>query len=195
MLSNQQREIDWSIELDPWGNTIKEHNPKNLEQLIRFKGQYYDKETGLHYNQHRYYDPKLGRYLNQDPIGLDGGDSNIFNYVLNNPMNWSDPVGLDSACGVGWISTKDPNPNNPSGVTCKKDPNAVPDQKVCVTAACAAGVLPGKQDNRTQGEMDKGVCELSMNIAMLPAAAVPVNGVAKMVVKKGAVAAACAHQK
>jgi len=56
-------------------------------------GQYYDVETGLHYNYHRYYDPATGRYLTPDPIGLEGG-INLYVYVQNNPSNYVDPLGL-----------------------------------------------------------------------------------------------------
>ena len=56
------------------------------------QGQHYDEETGLHYNRHRYYDPMLGRYITQDPIGLAGG-MNKFVYSLN-PLQWVDPLGL-----------------------------------------------------------------------------------------------------
>jgi RHS repeat-associated protein len=61
-----------------------------------YAGQYYDNETGLHYNYHRYYDPALGRYLRADPIGLDGG-INLYAYVDNNPFNNTDPQGLSSS--------------------------------------------------------------------------------------------------
>ena len=61
---------------------------------MRFPGQYYDEETGLHYNWHRYYDPDTGRYLTPDPIGLAGG-INPFVYVENDPVNWVDLLGLD----------------------------------------------------------------------------------------------------
>jgi RHS repeat-associated protein len=62
---------------------------------LRFAGQYYDSETGLHYNYHRYYDPKIGRYLRADPIGLFGG-VNLYSYVNNRPIISSDPFGLKS---------------------------------------------------------------------------------------------------
>jgi len=62
----------------------------------RFPGQYEDAETGLYYNRFRYYDPGLGRYLSEDPIGLSGGVA-LFGYV-SAPPTWIDPLGL-AGCG------------------------------------------------------------------------------------------------
>jgi RHS repeat-associated protein len=59
---------------------------------------YEDEETGLHYNYHRYYDPKIGRYLRTDPIGFVGGDVNLYAYAWNSPMNAMDPWGLARKC-------------------------------------------------------------------------------------------------
>nr|WP_228200100.1 RHS repeat-associated core domain-containing protein [Acinetobacter baumannii] len=56
------------------------------------KGQYFDEETGLHYNRYRYYSPYVGRFVSKDPIGLLGG-FNVYSYAPN-PNNWVDPLGL-----------------------------------------------------------------------------------------------------
>lgn len=48
----------------------------------------------MHYNYFRYYDPSAGWYISSDPIGLAGGDANLYGYVLNDPANFIDPQGL-----------------------------------------------------------------------------------------------------
>lgn len=63
-----------------------------VDGIIRLPGQYYDQETGLHYNYKRYYDPSTGRYLTSDPIGLAGG-LNTYGYVGGNPLTRIDPTG------------------------------------------------------------------------------------------------------
>ena len=93
-LTDQDGNIAWAAEYDPWGKLQSEHNPQQLKQAIRLPGQYHDPETGLYYNRHRYYDPALGSYINQDPIGLDSGEPNFYAYPRN-PLQGVDPLGLE----------------------------------------------------------------------------------------------------
>ncbi len=97
VLTNQNGEAVWAASYDAWGNVKEEHNPNSLHQPIRLPGQYHDKETNLYYNRHRYYDPELGNYINQDPIGLASGEPNLTVYPRN-PVQGMEPLGLD------WIS-------------------------------------------------------------------------------------------
>ena len=60
--------VVWKVDYPPFGDVDVTVN--GIESNLRFAGQYYDGETGLHYNYHRYYDPATGRYLTPDPIGL-----------------------------------------------------------------------------------------------------------------------------
>nr|WP_306108864.1 RHS repeat-associated core domain-containing protein [Pseudomonas sp. Fl5BN2] len=68
---------------------------------LRFPGQYYDEESGLHYNRHRYYDPETAQYLSPDPLGL-GGGTRPQGYV-DNPLSWIDPLGL-AECPVRKVN-------------------------------------------------------------------------------------------
>ncbi|MFJ2331791.1 RHS repeat-associated core domain-containing protein, partial [Pseudomonas helleri] len=65
---------------------------ENIRNPLRFQGQYFDTETGLHYNRYRYYDPQVGRFISKDPIGFAGG-LNVYAYAPN-PVGWVDPFGL-----------------------------------------------------------------------------------------------------
>ncbi len=67
----------WSAEYDEWGNQLNEENPHHVYQPYRLPGQQYDEESGLYYNRNRYYNPLLGRYITQDPIGLAGGMESV----------------------------------------------------------------------------------------------------------------------
>ena len=82
----------WQGEYDVFG--VIEIQNNQIEQPLRFAGQYHDLETGLYYNWNRYYSPELGRYVTSDPIGLYGG-FNTFGYVYGNPLIFRDPSGLD----------------------------------------------------------------------------------------------------
>jgi RHS repeat-associated protein len=81
---------------DPFGNNAANENPSGLGAFsynLRFPGQYYDAETGLHYNYFRDYDPRLGRYVQSDPLGLRGGMS-TYGYVGQSPYTSADSLGL-----------------------------------------------------------------------------------------------------
>jgi RHS repeat-associated protein len=81
----------WAARYRAWGK-IYHYETKEVEQPLRFQGQYEDGETGLYYNRHRYYDPDIERFITQDPIKLDGGE-NLYIYVPS-PIGWIDPLGL-----------------------------------------------------------------------------------------------------
>lgn len=91
-LTNEAGGLVWAAHYEPFGRAIitKEAVGNNL----RYAGQYFDQETGLHYNWHRYYDPKTGRYISSDPIGLAGG-LNTYLYASGNPVRYVDPFGLE----------------------------------------------------------------------------------------------------
>lgn len=85
----------WQAYYSAWGATLQEHSePAFIEgQNLRFQGQYLDRETGLHYNTFRFYDPDIGRFTSPDPIGLSGG-VNLYQYAPN-PSGWVDPWGWE----------------------------------------------------------------------------------------------------
>ncbi|WP_409059106.1 DUF6531 domain-containing protein [Streptomyces sp. SYP-A7185] len=90
-LIDEQGEIAWQSRSTLWGTTVWPAGSSAYIPL-RFPGQYHDPETGLHYNQHRYYDPSTGRYATPDPLGLSAAPNPV-TYVTN-PWTWSDPLGL-----------------------------------------------------------------------------------------------------
>jgi RHS repeat-associated protein len=82
----------WSAELDIYGRVVEFIGVIDFVPF-RYQGQYVDLETGLHYNRFRYYDPTIGQYTQQDPIGLLGGNPTLYGYV-SNPLSQIDPFGL-----------------------------------------------------------------------------------------------------
>ena len=90
----------WRWESDPFGNTAADTNPGGLGAYgfnLRFAGQYFDAESGLHYNGARYYDPQSGRYTQSDPIGIAGG-LNAYVYANNQPTMQTDATGQCPLC-------------------------------------------------------------------------------------------------
>lgn len=109
----------WLADYQAWGNTAKvvwreqviDQMQVSQDELqpIRFQGQHFDTETGLHYNRFRYYDPDVGMFTTRDPIELMGG-SNVFQYAPN-PTEWIDPLGLSKG-GKQNINTEGLNTNS-----------------------------------------------------------------------------------
>ncbi len=111
-LTDEHGHLVWTADYKAWGRVLSLQTPPRrvvrpvvnavvqqweeqvdpVEQNLRFQGQYFDRETGLHYNRFRHYDPDVGRFISQDPVGLLGG-SNLYIYV-DNPTDAVDPLGL-----------------------------------------------------------------------------------------------------
>lgn len=90
-LTDEAGTVQWQAHYTPFGKVIVDVD--NVTQAARFPGQYLDEETGLYYNYFRDYDSEVGRYIQSDPIGLNGG-INTYGYVGGDPVNYFDFYGL-----------------------------------------------------------------------------------------------------
>ncbi|WP_328286747.1 RHS repeat domain-containing protein, partial [Pseudomonas sp. PI1] len=99
LASDDDQRLAWQWQSDAFGNG-QPSSPDNAVVNLRFPGQYYDAESGLHYNYFRDYDPQTGRYVESDPIGLNGG-LNTYAYAGSNPVGLVDPNGLSPTAGAG----------------------------------------------------------------------------------------------
>lgn len=137
----------WDLAGSAFGDHAPASDPdgdgKAYVMNLRYPGQYFDAESGLHYNYFRDYDPSTGRYIESDPIGLDGGLT-TFGYANGNALNFSDPFGLFT---LGW------NPGircgySPGGFSCAGGPPIEPPpscEKECknpVTIQTGGAVCP-----------------------------------------------------
>ncbi|MDO1510168.1 MULTISPECIES: RHS repeat domain-containing protein [unclassified Neisseria] len=118
-MTDKDGNLVWYGKYRAWGQlTFAESLVPNVHQPFRLQGQYYDPESGLHYNFHRYYDPNFGRFITQDPIGLAGGSNAYF--AFPNAQTWADPLGLATLKINGRIirvhaNDVDPFPSMPHG--------------------------------------------------------------------------------
>ena len=99
-MTDDRQAVVWHASYLPFG--LATLSTEKVENNLRFAGQYFDKESGLHYNYFRYYDPNLGRYLQSDPIGLAGGiNTYAYAYAYQNPLTNTDPTGLFVPIAIG----------------------------------------------------------------------------------------------
>ncbi|ACM22016.1 RHS repeat protein [Geotalea daltonii FRC-32] len=140
----------WEVEARPFGDNATITGLASLN--FRFPGQYADGETGNNYNYFRDYNPAIGRYIQKDPIGFAGG-INLYAYVDNNPVNWTDPTG-EAAVGPlpkppPTIPTIPPPPRPP--IKPPKPPGTGCSAMFRVCTAFCTTRCPG-------GVVGKGVC-------------------------------------
>ncbi len=82
---------------DAYGAILSQSGSAGLQPLT-YTAREFDAEAGLYYYRNRYYDPAVGRFITEDPLELESGDANYYAYVNNNPVNFTDPTGLNAAC-------------------------------------------------------------------------------------------------
>jgi RHS repeat-associated protein len=92
LLVDRNGAVTWRARIAAFGRTEVEPS-STVDNPLRLSAQYYDAESGLHYNTRRYYDPELGRYLSRDLLG-EGGGRNLYGFAGNDPLNAVDPKGM-----------------------------------------------------------------------------------------------------
>ncbi len=168
-ITSKSGAVVWKAEYSSFGkaNIIVE----DVENNLRFPGQYFDFETGYHYNWQRYYNPEIGRYLTPDPIGLAGG-LNSYTYGHNNPINLIDPDGelaflaVPAVWGLAELGF--------SGYDIYDLVNTVSDEcsstneKIVTTVLFGAGIfLPGGGYGKVQRAMSRAELEATRKTGLL----------------------------
>jgi RHS repeat-associated protein len=92
-----------TVQYGPFGETIT--STGTSPNTLQYTGREFDQETGLYYYRARYYDPEIGRFLNEDPLGFEAG-INLYTYCSNNFINFNDPAGLIKIPGAKAFLTK-----------------------------------------------------------------------------------------
>ncbi|HZG43936.1 MAG TPA: RHS repeat-associated core domain-containing protein, partial [Longimicrobium sp.] len=103
-LVNSSNQLVNRYQYTPWGELVSGESTYTTYDPLGFTARERDDETRLYYYRARYYDPQLGRFISEDPIGLAGGP-NVYAYVNNNPINNTDPTGLWCAAGPVYSAT------------------------------------------------------------------------------------------
>lgn len=161
LATDQNQQNVWQWQSDAFGGG---QASGSLALNLRFPGQYFDQESGLHYNYFRDYDPQTGRYVESDPIGLKGG-LNTYAYVQGNPLALSDPDGLSPKSPRFWCFWCGAPHGGVAGVYCpdcdtkSRDPNG--------------GVPPNPSTPDNEGEnppanCPNGNCEQELKLQVDP---------------------------
>jgi RHS repeat-associated protein len=101
--------VVWSAKYDSFGKAVI--GVETVQNNLRFPGQYWDQETKFYYNKNRSYDSFIGRYLKQDPLNVKRFSNRSLIYVENNPIRYSDPLGLCKWTGTISMGGKDVFPD------------------------------------------------------------------------------------
>ncbi|MFE0752547.1 RHS repeat-associated core domain-containing protein [Inquilinus sp. NPDC058860] len=94
-IMNENGDILWHSQYSIFGKQNNFDQHAMIENTFGFQGQYYDRETGLYYNRYRYFDPEIGQFISEDPLGLSAGANSFF--YAPNAISWIDPLGLDES--------------------------------------------------------------------------------------------------
>ena len=152
-MTDKDGNLVWFGDYYGWGKLKSETNTSGgtAHQPFRLQNYYCDRETGLHYNFFRYYEIDAGRFVNQDPIGLEGGE-NLY-WFASNITSWIDPLGLESILG---FLTK---------VSAKQNTGAVP--FLNVNGRIYKGVS-GKVPKKLHPELKKTLNEIESSVPNIP---------------------------
>jgi len=147
----------WRLGGEAFGGHAAENDPDGngvaVEFGLRYPGQYFDAESGLHYNYFRDYEPGTGRYVESDPIGLGGGQS-TYAYVEGKPLQLKDSLGLyGEQCGSGFTDRRLPS----GSVLCIPDPGDNSNVRRCSAGSLDCLMLGGS--NPDSGFSDTNLCK------------------------------------
>jgi RHS repeat-associated protein len=177
-LSDASGNVTSSLTYDSFGNVVS----GSASTRYTYTGREFDSDTGLMYYRERWYDPQQGRFVSEDPIGLDGG-INLFAYVANNPVDATDPLGLKKR--KSNRTSRGPRPSRSCDCETKEDDSfltlmssyGIGVSKGFVGAAIGTAQLPIDLVNDPGGTVDGILVDIGMRIWTLgQIAAHPVVG-------------------